>query len=411
MAELIYTPIQAALVDERGYLTDVWRIYFDALFKQVGGLNALTNTQLSTLSSSTVPPIFWSDDGGGDDGGGPPGQAGPAGVAGAVGPAVYLEAPEADEPLFHLGAQGPQGATGLTGSQGPAGSAAYFTADDQSEDASNAASSHMDYNAQRLQGYTWSSPPAFGNGLPNTGTFTTVTSQGDVTASATDGNFNGGTTAGRAFLKNNGSTTYIGLYGQTHATLPHTFSLVVNSTAAARIDSDLHVQAGNDNVQTLGTAAKRWSTVYAGTGAINTSDAREKTEVSMFTAAEINAAKQLSKEIGTYKFLAAIAAKGEAARIHIGMTVQRAVEIMQANGLDPFGYGFICHDAWGDAFLHHPAIEAQEATDVAPAILAEPAWVEQTQVAGDRYAFRYDQLTLFIAAGIEARLAAMEQQQ
>ena len=171
------------------------------------------------------------------------------------------------------------------------------------------------------------------------------------------------------------------------------------------------MQAGNDNVQTLGTAAKRWSTVYAGTGAINTSDAREKTEVSMFTAAEINAAKQLSKEIGTYKFLAAIAAKGEAARIHIGMTVQRAVEIMQANGLDPFGYGFICHDAWGDAFLHHPAIEAQEATDVAPAILAEPAWVEQTQVAGDRYAFRYDQLTLFIAAGIEARLAAMEQQQ
>ena len=53
-----------------------------------------------------------------------------------------------------------------------------------------------------------------------------------------------------------------------------------------------------DNTRTLGTGALRWSTVYAGTGTINTSDAREKTPVRPLTLDEINAAKQLSKEIG-----------------------------------------------------------------------------------------------------------------
>lgn len=66
------------------------------------------------------------------------------------------------------------------------------------------------------------------------------------------------------------------------------------------------------------------------------------------SAAEISAAKTLSKEIGTYKWLEAIQAKGADARTHIGMTVQRAIEIMEANNLDPFAYGFICYDKWDE---------------------------------------------------------------
>jgi len=193
-----------------------------------------------------------------------------------------------------------------------------------------------------------------------------------------------------------------------------------------------------DNTRTLGTGALRWATVYAGTGSINTSDAREKTPVSALTADEINAAKQLSKEIGTYKFLASVQAKGDDARTHLGMTVQRAIEIMESNGLEPFDYGFICHDAWGDKFVEHPAIEAVEAVEAVmgvaavdatfddegneltpaieaveavhgvEAVEAKDAWTEQTQWAGDRYAFRYDQLNMFIAAGFEARLSALE---
>lgn len=42
------------------------------------------------------------------------------------------------------------------------------------------------------------------------------------------------------------------------------------------------------------------------------------------------------------------AEKGGAARQHIGMTVQRAIEILRSHGLDPFAYGFICYDQWGE---------------------------------------------------------------
>lgn len=105
-----------------------------------------------------------------------------------------------------------------------------------------------------------------------------------------------------------------------------------------------HVSPGADNTQTLGAGSFRWSTVYAGTGTINTSDAREKTDVRQFTAAEMRAAKNLAREIGVYQWLASIAEKGDAARLHIGMTVQRAIELMEAEGLDPWRYGFICCD-------------------------------------------------------------------
>ena len=176
-----------------------------------------------------------------------------------------------------------------------------------------------------------------------------------------------------------------------------------------------NVATGTDNTQTLGTAAKRWSTVYAGTGTINTSDGREKTAIQTFNPSEIAAAIALSKEVGTYQFLESVALKGNAARHHIGLTVQRAIEVMQEHGLEPFRYGFICHDAWPQITVDHPAKDAVEATlddageVVTQAMDAIPAWTEVVQEAGDRYAFRYDQLNLFISAGLNARLQSLEQ--
>ncbi len=192
---------------------------------------------------------------------------------------------------------------------------------------------------------------------------------------------------------------------------------VAISTGGAQrllIDSSGHHAAGADNTQTLGTASRRWSVVYAGTGTINTSDAREKTAVAPMTPDEIEAAKALSKEIGSFRFLQSIAEKGDKARTHIGFTVQRAIEIMESHGLDPFKYGFICYDSWDEVTVEHPAIEAvEEVLDengnvVTPSIPAQNAWTEVVQTAGNIYAFRYDQLAMFLAAGFEARLSALE---
>lgn len=141
------------------------------------------------------------------------------------------------------------------------------------------------------------------------------------------------------------------------------------------------VYPGADNAQVLGTHMLRWNVVYAASGSINTSDAREKTPVAPMSEAEIAAARDLAAEIGSFQFLDALRDKGPLARRHVGMTVQRAIEVMRARGLDPMRYGFICHDHW-------PATE--------------------TRPAGDRYGFRVDELLLFIARGFDARLAALE---
>lgn len=136
-----------------------------------------------------------------------------------------------------------------------------------------------------------------------------------------------------------------------------------------------------DNTRALGGGSNRWTTVYATSGTINTSDAREKTAVVPMTPTEVEAAKDIAREIGTFQWLESVEKKGDAARKHVGLTVQRAIQIMQSHGLDPFAYGFICYDEW----------DANEMQD-----------------AGDRYSFRTDQLNLFIARGLEARLTALE---
>jgi hypothetical protein len=155
-----------------------------------------------------------------------------------------------------------------------------------------------------------------------------------------------------------------------------------------------HVEPGVDNVQTMGSSSLRWSVMYAGTGTINTSDAREKTEVTPLTAAELAAAAALSRAIGTYQWLTAVQAKGADARMHAGLTVQHAIEIMQAHGLDPMSYGFICYDRWDEL----PEVSEPETGTI----------TQTFRPAGDRYSFRQDELLLFMARGFAARLDALE---
>ncbi len=176
---------------------------------------------------------------------------------------------------------------------------------------------------------------------------------------------------------------------------------VTNFKVRFRVDAN-GTSGGVDNTYSCGTSAYRWTTVYAASGAINTSDARDKTPIQAFSDAELAAAKALGAEIGTYKFLSSVESKGQGARTHIGLTVQRAIEIMEAHGLDPFKYGFICYDEWEDKYDE----ELNEEGEI------ERDGLRYTQKlvcpAGNRYSFRYDELNQFILRGIVARLDALE---
>jgi hypothetical protein len=142
-----------------------------------------------------------------------------------------------------------------------------------------------------------------------------------------------------------------------------------------------------DSFSSIGLASMRTSLIFSATGTINTSDAREKDTPRSFTTNELAASRELGESVGVWRFLTAIAEKGDAARQHIGMTVQHAIEVMESHGLDPMAYGFICYDEW-DAVA---AEVDEEGTVIRPAV-----------AAGSRYGFRTDQLSFFLIRGLVA---------
>lgn len=104
---------------------------------------------------------------------------------------------------------------------------------------------------------------------------------------------------------------------------------------------------GADNTQTLGSATKRWSIVYAGTGTINTSDEREKQQIETIDETIFRAWSKV--QFKQFKFNNAVAIKGiENARVHIGLIAQKVKEAFESEGLDAFKYGLLCYDEWED---------------------------------------------------------------
>ncbi|MFU1552498.1 phage tail protein [Aeromonas sp. A04] len=132
----------------------------------------------------------------------------------------------------------------------------------------------------------------------------------------------------------------------------------------------------------FGRSANRYKTGFFSNGTQTTSDATLKTPVRPFTTAEIAAASNLSRELGIWEWLDT---RGD--RLHCGLTVQKTMQIMKEQELDPFAYSFICYDEWIDEFDDKGAL-------VTP--------------AGSRYSFRDNELNRFIMRGLAARLDAIE---
>jgi hypothetical protein len=84
-----------------------------------------------------------------------------------------------------------------------------------------------------LSGYL----PLTGGTLTGALSGTSATFSGNVVLSGSDSRFNGGDSVGRLIMSNSNTTTYIGLYGATHPTLPYVMSFVVNSASALSIAS------------------------------------------------------------------------------------------------------------------------------------------------------------------------------
>jgi hypothetical protein len=99
-----------------------------------------------------------------------------------------------------------------------------------------------------------------------------------------------------------------------------------------------------DNVLKLGHPSYRWTTVYATTGTINTSDENLKQDIADLDATERLVAVRIKGLIKKYRFRDAVTQKGDAARIHVGAIAQEVQAAFVAEGLDPERYGMFCSD-------------------------------------------------------------------
>ncbi|MBY7909970.1 hypothetical protein KW420_09315 [Vibrio fluvialis] len=205
-----------------------------------------------------------------------------------------------------------------------------------------------------------------------------------------------GTTFPCLDLTNSGSTDLtIGNGAATSLATKH-FRVLTNNASVVMFEAgSSQLAPGNDNVRSSGAPSARWSTVYAGTGTISTSDERVKSELLEIDEVEKSCALELKKAIRKYKFKDMIELKGEdESRIHFGVGAQTVKSIFENHGLDPSKYALFCFDEWEDDFETIEAILDEDGNEI------EPERVICRKEAGNRYGIRYEELLAFILSAL-----------
>ena len=178
------------------------------------------------------------------------------------------------------------------------------------------------------------------------------------------------------------------IYGQ--ASSGAVLTLGVGTTSYVTIDGGVGAfYPFADNTTSLGYSTRRWTTVYATTALINTSDATEKQQITDLTTAELATAKAIKGLIKSFKFNDAVAKKGDGARIHIGVIAQDVQKAFTDNGLDANKYGIFCSDTWYE--VNGSATDENDAHYTA----SSPNAIQVTKLG-----VRYEELLAFVISAI-----------
>jgi hypothetical protein len=143
-----------------------------------------------------------------------------------------------------------------------------------------------------------------------------------------------------------------------------------------------------DNTVKLGFPSYRWTTVYATTGTINTSDVNQKQDIALLDDAEKRVAIAIKSLIKKYRFKDAVAQKGDAARIHVGAIAQDVQAAFVAESLDPTRYALFCSDTWYE-------VDGKAGMPSDPYTAETEGAIEVT-----RLGLRYEQLLAFVIAAL-----------
>jgi hypothetical protein len=120
--------------------------------------------------------------------------------------------------------------------------------------------------------------------------------------------------------------------------------------------------AERDTAIDLGGATARFDNIWATNGTINTSDRNEKQDIDVMSEAETRVAVACKSLMRKFRFIDAVEAKGDDARIHFGIIAQDLQDAFAAEGLDASRYAMFCSNTWWEADRVVPAVEAVDAT-------------------------------------------------
>lgn len=190
--------------------------------------------------------------------------------------------------------------------------------------------------------------------LRNDGTWASISGgSGTVTSVTAGSGLSGGTitTSGTISLDTSSSNTWSATQTFSSAVQTNTINanggnITLASTVA--VVPSVGFAPTVDGSYFLGGASLRWNTVYAVTGTINTSDENQKQDIRALNEAELRVAVKLKGLIRAFKFKDAVTAKGDKARIHVGVIAQQVANAFESEGLSAAEYGLFCLDVLED---------------------------------------------------------------
>ena len=149
----------------------------------------------------------------------------------------------------------------------------------------------------------------------------------------------------------------------------------------------------------LGGSNYRVTQIFASTGSINTSDAREKVNIKDPNESLMRAWGKVNFK--SFQFSDDVNKKGDDARIHFGVIAQQVMEAFASEGLDVSRYALFCYDKWDDEYEDIEVIDKEAEYDSeGNEVSSKQSHIEKKLVtpAGDRYGIRYSEALCLEAA-------------
>lgn len=153
-----------------------------------------------------------------------------------------------------------------------------------------------------------------------------------------------------------------------------------------RVELGEVIQPINDDEISCGSGSRRFTEIFATSGVVNTSDAREKQQITPLSVSERRVARELAGLVRKFRWNREVSQYGDDAKWHFGVIAQEVVAAFARHGLDALDYGLVKLDSW-------PAQGSVRCPETG--VELEPA-----RAAGDRYGVRYPELSLFVLGAL-----------